>query len=216
MGKKNCRFSCSLNKEHDDNICIFIEGMNIHLIFMKITFLLILSLFLINTGQNSQDSNAYYPILSGSSSQHRYVEADAYVTYTVLEEKRIFKNQEYNIVAVEYSWESLDSFYLREEDGILYYLDEISRTESVLLPKRIEQGRKWMSVDGAWEYEILSLNAHLETSVKKYEELLLIQSRQLMNRDKSRSKKYFNYYQRGKGQIATADEEGIMTYLMEE
>lgn len=129
--------------------------------------------------------------------------------------KRIKGEKEYVVRARNYSWGGVDTALFRQEDGNIYAYDAETGKETIDVPTEPSVGQSWLESDGSWRYEIISISANLETPVKEYQDLLVIQAKQLTGRDKDKATKYLNYYAKGVGYIASVVDGKLMSYLKE-
>jgi len=160
------------------------------------------------------EQNSYYPI-NNENAKFKYVNSDAFVYHNDLSKKVQFNNKTYQVRHIRYSWgKEVETFYRMENGNVLYY-DTKSEKENIMMPKKPVIGFKWINSDKSWEYEIIELEAELETPAKKYSNLLVIRATQLTNRDQTKLAEYLNYYKQNLGKVASIGNGKLMTYRVE-
>lgn len=185
---------------------------------MRKSFYLFTVLTLFSCGSNKlmniSEPNSYY-LISDVDSKFNYVDSGSYVHYKDSKKTEVKNDQTYYITEIIYSWGKRDEAYYRLEKGNVMYFDIKSNTETLIMPKDPKIGMKWKSQDEAWEYEIIDMNAELETPLKRYYGLLAMKANQLIGRDVNKRSEYINYYEKGKGNIASFGNGKLMTYRIE-
>lgn len=182
----------------------------------KIIYLL-LTLILLSCGTTktteNNSLNLYYPI-SGINAKFKYADSDNFVFHKDLNKLDSKDGKEYSIREISYSWGEITKTLYRLENGNVMYFDQKSNTENLIMPSEPKIGFKWKSDDDSWEYEIVDMNASLDTPTKKYSGLLLMKASQISNRDKNKLAQYLNYYEKGTGKIASFGNGKLMTYRL--
>jgi len=185
---------------------------------MRKTFYLIVLLIVAGCGTKKSltenEPNTYYPI-SGIDAKFKYADSDAFVFHKDLQKTETKDGKKYSVREIRYSWGKKNETLYRLENGNVMYFDNKSNTENLIMPINPEVGIKWRSVDEAWEYEIIDMNADLETPTKKYSGLLVMRASQLTGRDENKLAEYMNYYEKGTGKIASVGNGELMTYRLE-
>ncbi len=126
-----------------------------------------------------------------------------------------YENNEYYAKVRIYSWGKSDTTYYREDEKGYYHFNPKTNNESVVLPKEVKIGLKWLEADSSWSYEIIGVNEKLETPLKKYKGLIVIECTQLTGRDKEKSKVYHMYYAHGIGMVGSMNNGILTSYLAE-
>jgi hypothetical protein len=145
-----------------------------------------------------------------------YKSKNGTTTKEILGSKTEINGVEYFQELVKYSWgKEVVNHYRLVENGDLVYLDNKSKTESVIMPYVKDKGYSWTSADGAWKYEIHSTGQIFATPDNTYSNCLIIKATQLTQRDKKKHKFYLNYYVEDIGHVASVIENEIMNYLSE-
>lgn len=184
---------------------------------MKNTIILVLLTIALSCGGKrtiiESNRNVYYP-LGNVDVKFKYADSDAFVVHKDLSKQVEQNNKTYNVREIQYSWgKKVETFY-RVEDGNVLYYDTTSNTESMIMPNNPKVGHKWKSADKAWAYEIVHLNAELETPQRKYSNLLVMKASQVTGRDRDKLSEYLNYYQKGLGKVASMGDGLLMTYRL--
>jgi hypothetical protein len=162
----------------------------------------------------NNEGQTYYPIGS-ENSIFRYFGSDNFVKHKDIPEKKTINGKIYSLRQIEYSWGNSVITYLREENNTIFYYDEKSDSENVILPNGVMAGYTWVNTDESWEYLIVDLNGKLKTPEKTYTGLLVIKAIQTKNRDENKLSEYLNYYQKGIGKIASVGNGQLLTYRVE-
>lgn len=181
---------------------------------MKTSTMLILFLLMTGFGfSQTKDANNYIVFFENSNSANYYrMEDGAYLDY-YLPNKVKFGDHEYYVRVRKYSWGSVDTAYFRENDHYYLHYDPKTQKESVVLPKQVELGQKWLEADSSWSYEIIGFDKKLKTPAKTYKGLIVVECIQLTNRDKLKDKVYHLYFAKGLGLVASARYEELTSYL---
>jgi hypothetical protein len=182
---------------------------------VKISISLIVLGFLTSMTQMDNKENVYFPLVLDGEVVFKYMDSKSSVKHTSLAGTVVLDGKEYFPRLMRYSWGSTDTAFFRTENEVVYYFDKKSRSESISMPADLKIGVTWTSTDRAWQYEITSLSAKLETPVRKYKDLLVIRATQLQNRDRDKLPVYLNYYQKNIGQIGSETNGKLMTYRLE-
>lgn len=182
-------------------------------ILFSITLLIILSC---GSSQNNSSTkqNSYYPT-SGVDAKFKYVDSDAFVFHKDLNKTESKDGKTYSVREISYSWGNATETLYRLENLNVMYFDSQSETENMIMPSKPQVGFKWLSTDKAWEYEIVNMNADLETPTKKYSGLLVMRASQILGRDENKLAEYLNYYEKGTGKIASLGNGKLMTYRLD-
>ena len=130
-----------------------------------------------------------------------------------LEDKVKFGENDYYAKIRKYSWGKTDTSYYREDDMNYYHFDPKVNSESVVLPKEIVMGQKWFEADGSLSYQVIGIDEELETPTKKYNRLIVLECKQLKDRDKQKSKVYHLYYSKGLGLVGSMNNMQLTSYL---
>lgn len=104
------------------------------------------------------------------------------------------------------TWEgnNISTFYLREENGVVYQYEDCCKEETIRFDKNFKKGYTWKTVDGMSEYKIISYEGKLNTPYCKYDNLLVIEAK-ITNG-------IFNfYYSKGHGYIGATKEGNILS-----
>jgi hypothetical protein len=179
---------------------------------MKITtlfFFVLLTSFCY--GQTKSIKN--FTLLEESKTARYYKMAGgSYLDY-YLPDKVIFNEKDYYVKIRKYSWGDDHTSYYREDDINYYHYDPKKNTESILLPKQITMGMKWLEADSSWSYEVIDIDKKLKTPLKDYNNLTVIECKQLTNRDKDKYKTYHMYYAEGFELIGSVNSGHLTSYL---
>ncbi|EPR69550.1 hypothetical protein [Cyclobacterium qasimii] len=132
-----------------------------------------------------------------------------------LEGKTKFGKNDYYTKIREYSWGKTDTSYYREDNKNYYHFDSKVNSESVVLPKKIVMGQEWFEADGSWSYKVIGIDEKLETPTRKYDNLIVLECKQLQDRDKQKSKIYHLYYSKGLGMVGSMNNMQLTSYLLE-
>ncbi len=138
----------------------------------------------------------------------------SYLDY-YLSDKVKFGDKNYFVSNRIYSWGKRDTSYFRDDEKNYYSFDPQTNLESVVLPKEVTVGQKWLEADSSWSYKIIGIDKRLITPAKKYKELIVIECIQLTNRDKAKSKEYHLYYAKGIGMVGSVNNGKLTSYLSE-
>ena len=167
---------------------------------------LVLTIF----GQTKDANN--YLIIKGNVSKHFKTSTNEYWDYFSNNVKTLDEKLYYPRVR-KYSWGKIDSAFYREDSIGYYHFDPKVKKESLVFPKIVTLGQKWLEADSSWSYEIISVNKELTTPTNKYKDLVVIECVQLTNRDKQKSKIYHIYYAKNLGMVASGNYVGLKSYL---
>ncbi|MBL7788767.1 MAG: hypothetical protein JNL75_02905 [Chitinophagales bacterium] len=132
-----------------------------------------------------------------------------------LPDKVKFGEFEYYAKIRHYTWGKIDTTYYREDDENYYHYDHRINKESIVLPKKVTLGQKWLEADSSWCYEIIGIDKQLQTPARNYEDLIVIECIQLTGRDKLKSKEYHLHYANGIGLIGSETNGKLTSYLAE-
>lgn len=186
---------------------------------IKILFsIIVLSIVSCGSPQKNSSSkqNSYYPT-SGVDAKFKYADSDAFVFQKDLNKTESKDGKIYSVREIRYSWgndNATETLYRLENLNVMYF-DTKSETENMIMPSKPQVGFKWRSTDKAWEYEIVNMNADLETPNKKYSGLLVMRASQISGRDENKLTEYLNYYEKGTGKIASLGNGKLMTYRLD-
>jgi len=160
-----------------------------------ILIFLLLPLYTI-TGQNACYENRegeYWPFHTDTVSYDAPKDGFSYVYSS---DSLKIKDKFYRTRTKIYKSGKTNEAYLRKENKAVYYYNEKTETQSLLLPAEIKKGKKWNSTCGTYRYKIKSLDATLNTPYCDFEELLEIE---ILNQDNNT--KYQFYYKKGVGVV---------------
>ena len=104
------------------------------------------------------------------------------------------------------TWEgdNISTFYLREENGVVYQYEECCEEETIRYDKNFKKGHTWKTAEGMSEYTIISYEGKLNTPFCKYDNLLVVEAK-ITNG-------IFNfYYSKGHGYIGATKEGKILS-----
>ena len=183
----------------------------------KSSYLIVITIFFscsTNKLVDTSEPNSYL-LFSNVDSKFNYADSKSYVHYKDSKKTESLNDKIYSITEIIYSWGHQDKAYYRLDKGNVMYYDMKSDSETLIMPKDPKIGMMWKSQDGAWEYEIIDLDAKIETPVNMYSGLLAMKARQLLGRDVNKLAEYINYYEKGKGKIASFGNGKLMTYRVE-
>ncbi len=183
---------------------------------MKTIKILSIFLFLTNIsfGQTKNADNYLTFYEESNTAKYFKMGNSTYLDY-FLKVKVKFGDNEYYARIRKYSWGKTDTSYFREGEKNYFHFDPKTNSESVVLPKQIKLGQKWFEADSSWSYEIIGIDEKLETPLKKYKGLIVIECIQLTSRDKLKSKVYHLYYAEGLGMIGSVNNGQLTSYLAE-
>jgi len=163
---------------------------------------------------NSDD----YLIVNNDPSTCRYYQygKSSYMDY-FLAYKYTVNNLEYYVRVRKYSFTNSDTAYFRKGEENYYSYNKESQKESIIIPIVPTQGQKWFEADSSWSYEVIKVNQTFKTPIKKYHECILVECKQLTNRDKLKSQTYHLYYSKGNGYVGNVNVTNgtILSYLKE-
>jgi hypothetical protein len=176
---------------------------------MKKIILFFISSIIISSFSFGQN---YSPLLKGSKKTFSM----GHATYTKKILKKTVKKdgKEYFQSLTKYSWGNEVSILLRLdslENEI--YLDPKSNTESINFPANPKVGLSWLSTDGSWKYEILTIGTKFKTPIETYSNCLVIKAQQITGRDKEKLDLYYNYYVKDIGYVGSENSKGLMSWL---
>ena len=161
----------------------------------------------------NNNSESYHPIPTNDV-RFNYVNSNSFISRKYLDKIESKIGNKYLVLQVSYSWgKTVESLYRSDNGNIMYY-DKKSNSDNLIMPNDPKVGFIWYNNDKSWEYEIVDLNASLETPTNKYSKLLVMRATQIANRDSVKLKEYLNYYQKGIGQIASFGNGKLMTYRL--
>ncbi|MDT0294950.1 hypothetical protein ACFQ3R_05855 [Mesonia ostreae] len=184
---------------------------------MRKILTLIIPFILIGCGATlsikNSDVESYYPI-SGIDATFKYADSDTFVFHKDLDQIQSKNGNTYSVRQIKNSSGKTTKTLYRLENGNVMYFDKKSGTENMIMPKEPKVGFSWRNSDNSWKYEIVDLNANLETPTKKYSGLLVMRATQISNRDENKLTEYLNYYEKGTGKIASFGNGKLMTYKL--
>lgn len=161
------------------------------------------------------DSDKYLNFYNDMSTASYYkMGSSAYLDY-YLSDKIIKGDHEYYTRIRKYSWGDSDTAYFRQDSNNFYHYDAKIDRESIVLPKKIEMGQKWFEADSSWSYEVIGIHESLVTPDKKYKDLIVVECKQLTDRDEQKSKAYHMYYAKGLGMVGSMNDGKLTSYLAE-
>lgn len=184
----------------------------------RLSFLLLIAILLIQgCGILNTDNykRSYQPLKEGNTWIYQYTNSESTVEVKIIESQSEINGNEYFKISRKYSWGYERFDYARMRNGEYLSYDELTKGESLIIPKNPREGTVWKHFDKSWEYEIISTNADLQTPSGNYSKLLKIRATQLSDRDKDKSQEYHLYFKKGVGKIA-GDTNGVLhTYLID-
>ena len=178
--------------------------------------LLIFSFLLVQTYLSHAQNQSYFPLSDSTGLKQTFIMGDKSFTEYYLIDKQQKGEYQYSVRVRQYSWGEADSSLFREGEKYYYSRDKETHLETIEMPKDPIVNESWLESDSSWRYEVKSINATLKTPTCKYENLIMIEAEQLTGRDKNNKyPKYYNYYARGKGYIASVVNGKLLSYLKE-
>lgn len=166
---------------------------------MKKIFIILVSLLAfkgysqLKEGQNFCSQNEGGEYFSLSINKKKIFWKNTYYIETI-NGKKIINGKEYTEIKQEWENKTVDLMHLREENNIVYELDDCCENETIRFNKNFKVGDKWMKVDNTMEYEIISFTGELVTPYCEYKNLLIIQAKIASNTFKF-------YYLKGIGYV---------------
>lgn len=115
----------------------------------------------------------------------------------------------------KYSTGAYDTAYYRAKADGFYRgipLPNGGLRESLVLPRRVFTGQRWLEGDSSWSYQITSTNSSLTTPVARYKGLIEITTTPVNAADKN-AKANRMYFAQGIGLVAYTVEGKIAAYL---
>lgn len=181
--------------------------------------LLIFSLLLIKSFAaiaQSKSAELFLPLRSDNKTAHYFNMSNGadYLDF-FLNEKTAINGKTYHVRVRLYSWGVNDTTFMRADEVAFYSLNRSKKLESVLLPKQVVVGQKWMEADGTWDYEIMSINGDLKTPAKKYKGLIIVSAVQRKQKDPEKQPAYLLYYDENTGLVASSNDGVLGSYLAE-
>ncbi len=119
-----------------------------------------------------------------------------------------FNGKDYQEFLQEWSQGTVDTLYLREENGITYQLDEITGKETIRLNPFLEKGATWTGQSIFTEYKIVSHKAKLKTPFCRYTNLLAVKATYADG-----GGTYTFYYLKGYGYVGATTKKGVISYV---
>ena len=165
-------------------------------------------------GQTKNADN-YFFMYEGPNTAKFFKMGENVYLDTYLSDKARFGDREYFTSVRMYSWGDTDTAYYREDEHNYIHFDPASGSESIVLPKACEVGKKWLEADKSWSYEVIGINEKLKTPAKTYKGLIVIECVQLKNRDKNKDKIYHMFYAEGIGLVGSKNNGKLTSYLAE-
>ncbi len=132
----------------------------------------------ISFGQKKNASNYLTFYEDANTTKYFKMGNSTYLDY-YLADKVKFRIYEYYVRIRKYSWGDTDTSYFREDDQNYYHFDPKVNSESIVMPKEIIQGQKWLEADSSWSYEVIGIDEKLSTPAKNYKGLIVIECVQL-------------------------------------
>ncbi len=160
-------------------------------------------------------SRSYYPLEVGHFWKYQFYSSKETQSVKIIETTDKINRRKYFKIIRKYSWNNRETQdFARNEDGNIYSYDNKTNDESILIPSVLEVGKTWFQTDKSWRYEIVSINAVLETPKIIYDSLLHIKATQLTKRDADKLSVHDLFYKKGKGLVGTMGDGKLMTYLI--
>jgi hypothetical protein len=101
-------------------------------------------------------------------------------------------------------------FYRKDAKGNLYWYDDESETESLVIPSEIKESQTWMSGDDRLEFKIVSTRGTFESKFSAFKDCLVISTKVLKTRYPGTSPEpwavNFSYYCEGIGYVGSKPE----------
>lgn len=172
-----------------------------------ILLFLLLSFYSIN-GQNPCYENRegeYWPFHTDTVSYNAPNDGFRYVYSS---DSLKIKDKFYRTRTKVYESGKTNEAYFRKENKAVYYYNEKTESQSLLLPSEIKKGVKWNSTCGTYRYKIKDLDATLSTPFCKFEELLEIE---ILNRENNT--KFQFYYKKGVGVVGNNIEDKPFSFI---
>lgn len=162
----------------------------------------------------TKQNNEFIQIYNKSSKVSFYQNTNSSFTYYFLDKKASFNNKEYTVKIRTYSWGDVDTSYYRMDSTNFYHYKVSLNEESIVIPRKPILNQKWLESDNSWQYIVIKENQILTTPSKVYTDCVVLECKQLTNRDKSKSPVYYMYYSKGFGYVGNTDSNGkLLCYL---
>ena len=140
-------------------------------------------------------AGSYFPL---TKSEKIIYWSDTYYTETTSVTKDI-NGKLYQEFKQTWEGNNVITFYLREENGVVYQYEECCTEDTIRYDNTFKKGHTWKTVEGLSEYTIISYEGKLDTPFCKYDNLLVIEA-------KITNGIYNFYYLKGHGYVgATRD-----------
>lgn len=123
-----------------------------------------------------------------------------------------FNNNKYYARVRIYNSANIDTFYYRDTEMGLVYVDTKSFKETIEMPANPKVGDKWRE-NSNWVYEVKSINATLKTPLKEFTNLVEIECTQTTGETKNKFRKYNNFFAEGIGKVGSVVDGTLITYI---
>lgn len=149
---------------------------------------------------NEIKDGSYFPL---TKSEKIIYWSDTYYTETKSGAKNI-NGKLYQEFKQTWEGNNVSTFYLREENGVVYQYEECCKEETIRFDNTFKKGHTWKTAEGMSEYTIISYKGKLDTPFCKYENLLVVEAKIING--------VFNfYYLKGHGYIGATKEGKIIS-----
>jgi hypothetical protein len=183
---------------------------------MKIKKLIFIYVLIIGSISFILPNSDYFQIFTNSSTGSYYQYGkNSYFEY-FLNEKFKFKEKEYFGRVRQYSWGTIDTTYFRRGEKFFCRYNTKTKLESIELPITPTKNQKWKEADGSWQYQILKVNCEFKAVKKTFKNCILVECKQVTNKDKDKSTIYYLYYSKNLGYVGNSTKNGkVLSYLKE-
>ena len=151
----------------------------------------------------SKDVSNYFPITETSDTAKLFKMKNASYLDYFRNEKSDLNKEIYSERIRIYSWGKQDTSYFREDSDNFYHYNPKTGNENIVLPKKIFIDQTWTEKDGSWAYKVISLDKTFKTPEKTFQKTIVIECRQLTNRDSKKSEVYHMYYAENIGLVGS-------------
>jgi hypothetical protein len=182
---------------------------------MKALVIVLLCFNLIDCFAQTINTDKYYSIYSPESKDKHFVMANHSYIDSFKPDAKIFDGKKFYPRIRKYSWGSIDTAYYREDSENYYHFDTKINKESIVLPKKLTLNQIWYESDSSWSYQLIKIKDVLKTPAKKYKDLIVVECKQLKNRDTNKSSVYHIFYAKNYGMVASVSSNKIISYLID-
>lgn len=160
---------------------------------------------------NNENKGLYWP-LTINIKKHYF---SNYGNYTVIytSEKLIVAGRTYIKEVTSNEDNTIETLYLREENGNIYVYDTIKKIEFLEFSNNTTPGYSWKKYDGTWLYTIIDTSATLKTPYCDYNNILNVKAEPQGKLKKDYSSYYNLFYNRGIGLVAIEINGKATTFL---